>query len=164
MPPINDPLVTNMPDTFDYELVYIPGAKQNNALFNKAEAEAALAQTQEEHNAALNKYLALMQYPPAIREQMGKAAERQLVRFNPNEDRKPRRLLTPSSSAVSSLKITPRNTIAIKFGNNPTTYEYRGGNTVQEAARAVLELLNAGSIGHNVNTKIPGTWGAKHKM
>ena len=169
MAPINDILPNNVASPFDYEMVYIPGAAQGNALFNAAEAEAALAQTQEEHNDALNKYLAAMQYPPAVRETMGKQIEKNLVKWNPKEDRKPRRPLTPSSSVISELKILPNNNIGIKFnGNGPKAggqyYEYRGGSTVQEAAQEVLNLLRGGSLGRNLNTKIPGTWGAAHKI
>ena len=128
MAPINDILPNNVATPFDYEMVYIPGAAQGNALFNAAEAEAALAQTQEEHNDALNKYLTAMQYPPAVREMMGKQIEKNLV----------------------------------KGGGQ--YYEYRGGNTVQEAAQEVLKLLRGGSLGRNLNTKIAGSWGAAHKI
>ena len=169
MDPINDILKNKVDSPFDYGMVYIPGAAQGNALFNAAEAEAALAQTQQEHNDALNKYLMATQYPPAVRKMMGEQIEKNLVKWNPNEDRKPRRPLTPSSSVISDLKILPNNNIAVKFnGRGPKGrgeyYEYRGGATVQEAAQEVLKLLHGGSLGRNLNTKIPGSWGAAHKI
>lgn len=169
MPPINDLLDNNVSKPFDYGVVYIPGAAQDNALFNRAEAEAALAQTQEEHNDALNKYLNFTQYKPSMRKKMGQKTEENLVKWNPNKDTKPRRPLTPSSSVISEIKILPNNNIGVKFNKHgPKSgdpyYEYKGGGTVQEAAKAVLDLLNAGSLGHNLNTRIPGTWGSVHKL
>lgn len=169
MPPIDDVLADNVSRPFDYGVVYIPGAAQGNALFNRAEAEAALAQTQQEHNDALNRYLHFKQYKPSVRKKMGKQAEENLVKWNPNKDIKPRRPLTPSSSVISEIKILPNNNIGVRFNKQGPRgggeyYEYRGGGTVQEAARAVLDLLNSGSLGHNLNTRIPGTWGSTHRL
>ena len=162
MAPINDVLPNNAPNGFLYDVIYIPGAAQGNALRNRAENEAALAQTQQEHNDALNAYLAAVNYPPAVREMMGKQIEKNLAKWNPKEDTKPRRPLTPSSSAISEIKINPDNTIGIKYGPNSKSYTFRGGNTVQEAAQEVLKLINSGSIGKELSKN--GGWMRAHRI
>ena len=164
MAPINDVLPNNAPGGFTYDVIYVPGAVQNNALRNRAENDAALAQTQQEHNDALNAYLAAMQYPPAVRKMMGEQIERNLAKWNPAKDKTPRRPLTPSSSVISEIKITPENTISIKYGPNSKSYTFRGGSNVQQAAREVLDLINSGSLDRELNTRIPGTWGSRHRI
>lgn len=161
MAPINDVLPNNAPGGFTYDVIYVPGAVQNNALRNRAENDAALAQTQQEHNDALNAYLAAMQYPPAIRKMMGEQIERNLAKWNPAKDKMPRRPLTPSSSVISEIKINPDNTIGIKYGNSKS-YTFRGGNTVQEAAQEVLKLINSGSLGKELSKN--GSWMRSHRI
>lgn len=162
MAPINDVLPNNAPGGFLYDVVYVPGAAQNNALRNRAEQDAALAQTQQEHNDALNTYLAAMQYPPAVRKMMGEQIEKNMAKWNPKVDKSPRRPLTPSSSAISEIKINPDNTIGIKYGPNSKSYTFRGGNTVQDAAREVLKLINSGSIGKELSKN--GSWMRTHRI
>ena len=162
MAPINDVLPNNAPGGFLYDVVYVPGAAQNNALRNRAEQDAALAQTQQEHNDALNAYLAAMQYPPAVRKMMGEQIEKNMAKWNPKVDKAPRRPLTPSSSAISEIKINPDNTICIKYGPNSKSYTFRGGNTVQDAAREVLKLINSGSIGKELSKN--GSWMRTHRI
>ena len=161
MAPINDVLPNNAPGGFRYDVVYIPGAAQGNALRNRSEQDAALAQTEQEHNDALNTYLAAMQYPPAVRKVMGEQIERNLVKWNPAKDKTPRRPLTPSSSVISEIRINPDNTIGIKYGNSKS-YTFRGGNTVQEAAREVLKLINSGSLGRELSKN--GSWMRSHRI
>ncbi len=161
MAPINDVLPNNAPGGFTYDVIYVPGAVQNNALRNRAEQEAALAQTQQEHNDALNAYLAAMQYPPAVRKMMGEQIERNLAKWNPAKDKTPRRPLTPSSSVISEIKINPDNTIGIKYGNSKS-YTFRGGNTVQEAAKEVLKLINSSSLGKELSNN--GSWMRTHRI
>lgn len=161
MAPINDVLPNNAPGGFTYDVIYVPGAVQNNALRNRSEQEAALAQTQQEHNDALNAYLAAMQYPPAVRKMMGEQIERNLAKWNPAKDKTPRRPLTPSSSVISEIKINPDNTIGIKYGNSKS-YTFRGGNTVQEAAQEVLKLINSGSLGRELSKN--GSWMRSHRI
>lgn len=161
MAPINDILPNNAPGGFTYDVVYIPGATQGNALRNRSEQEAALAQTEQEHNDALNTYLAAMQYPPAVRKMMGEQIERNLVKWNPAKDKAPRRPLTPSSSVISEIRINPDNTIGIKYGNSKS-YTFRGGNTVQEAAQEVLKLINSGSLGKELSKN--GSWMRTHRI
>ena len=161
MAPINDVLPNNAPGGFTYDVIYVPGAVQNNALRNRAEQEAALAQTQQEHNDALNAYLAAMQYPPAVRKMMGEQIERNLAKWNPAKDKMPRRPLTPSSSVISEIKINPDNTIGIRYGNS-RSYTFRGGNTVQEAAKEVLKLINSSSLGKELSKN--GSWMRTHRI
>lgn len=162
MAPINDVLPNNAPGGFTYDVIYVPGAVQNNALRNRAEQDAALAQTQQEHNNALNAYLAAMQYPPAVRRMMGEQIERNLAKWNPAKDKMPRRPLTPSSSVISEIKINPDNTIGIKYGPNSRSYTFRGGNTVQQAAQEVLKLINSGSLGRELSKN--GSWMRSHRI
>lgn len=162
MAPINDVLSNNAPNGFLYDVVYIPGAAQYNTLRNRSENEAALAQSQEEHNDLLNKYINLLQYPPEVRRMMGQQMERNTPKWNPNEDRKPRRPLTPSSSVVSEIKITPENTISIKYGPNSKSYTFRGGNSVQEAAQEVLKLINSPSLDKELSKN--GSWARTHRI
>jgi hypothetical protein len=162
MAPINDVLPNNAPGGFTYDVIYVPGAVQNNALRNRTENDAALAQTQQEHNDALNAYLAAMQYPPAVRKMMGEQIERNLAKWNPAKDKMPRRPLTPSSSVISEIKINPDNTIGIKYGPNSKSYTFRGGNTVQEAAQEVLKLINSGSLGRELSKN--GSWIRSHRI
>ena len=161
MAPINEVLPNKAPGGFTYDVVYIPGAAQGNALRNRSEQDAALAQTEQEHNDALNTYLAAMQYPPAVRKMMGEQIERNLAKWNPAKDRAPRRPLTPSSSVISEIRINPDNTIGIKYGNSKS-YTFRGGNTVQEAAREVLKLINSGSLGKELSKN--GSWMRSHRI
>ena len=100
-------------------------------------------------------------YPPAIRKQIGKDLEKKLAKWNPKEDQKPRRPLTPSSSAISEIKINPDNTIGIRYGNSKS-YTFRGGNTVQEAAQEVLKLINSSSIGRELSKN--GSWMRTHRI
>lgn len=161
MAPINETLPNNAPGGFTYDVIYIPGAAQGNALRNRSEQAAALAQTEQEHNDALNTYLAAMQYPPAVRKMMGEQIEKNLVKWNPAKDRTPRRPLTPSSSVISEIRINPDNTIGIKYGNSKS-YTFRGGNTVQEAAQEVLKLINSGSLGKELSKN--GSWMRSHRI
>lgn len=162
MAPINDVLPNNAPGGFLYDVVYIPGVAQGNALRNRAENDAALAQTQQEHNDALNTYLAAMNFPPAVRKMMGEQIEKNLAKWNPKVDKAPRRPLTPSSSVISEIKINPDNTIGIKYGPNSKSYTFRGGNTVQEAAQEVLKLINSGSLGRELSKN--GSWMRAHRI
>ena len=161
MAPINEILPNSAPGGFTYDVVYIPGAAQGNALRNRSEQDAALAQTEQEHNDALNTYLEAMQYPPAVRKMMGEQIERNLAKWNPAKDKTPRRPLTPSSSVISEIRINPDNTIGIKYGNSKS-YTFRGGSNVQQAAREVLKLINSGSLGRELSKN--GSWMRSHRI
>lgn len=147
---------------FEYPIAYVPGPPNHNAFRNRSENDAALAMDQLEYNELLNSFMDDKSIPRNLRQKLGEKLVEKNPKWVPGQDVAPKRQLTPSSSAIRSLRITPDNKIAIRYGNRPKEYTYRGGNTVQEAAQAVLELINSNSIGREVNTKIPGTWGARH--
>jgi hypothetical protein len=83
-------------------------------------------------------------------------------RWLPQVNDQPKRDLKASSSAVASLRILPDNKIGIRYNNGTKEYTYYGGPTLQDAAKAVKELLDTHSIGRAVNTKIKGSWGSVH--
>lgn len=108
-----------------------------NAGVNREEAsKAALAQSLEEHNNAI---LA-----------GGELAEKALKSWWPGEDAKPRVDFTPSSSAISDVKILPNNLIAVRWKNKGKWYTYRGGNNPRESSEIAKELLTSPSIGRAV--------------
>ena len=93
---------------------------------------------------------------------MGEQIEKNLVKWNPAKDKTPRRPLTPSSSVISEIKITPENNISIKYGPNSKSYTFRGGSTVQQAAQEVLKLINSGSLGRELSKN--GSWMRSHRI
>lgn len=162
--PVNKVLPTYPPEGFDYPIENIPGGTQNNALRNRSENEAGFPIEQDEYNQIFNKYLALGKFPPGIAEQMAIQEIKEQPKWVPGEDKQPKRKLTPSSSIVTKVSITPENQIEVQYGSNSKKYLYHGGNTVSEAAKSVMELLNSPSIEKSLNSKIAGSWGAIHKI
>lgn len=160
--PANKVLPSRPPEGFDYPIVYVPGATQNNALRNRSENEAGFPIDQLEYNAILNKYIMGGQFPPGVAEQMAKQEIKNQPKWVPGEDRQPKRNLSPSSSVVRKVSITPENQIEVEFGTNPKKYTYRGGNNVAQAAKSVMDLLNSPSLEKSLNSKIPGSWGQLH--
>lgn len=158
--PFNQPLSTGA--EFKYDLVYVPGVTQRNRLRNRAENKAGFAQTQQEHNAALNTYINNLNLPVEERRRLGIKQEKKMNKWAPGFDHGPRRALTPSSSVARAVKITPDNNIDIVFPNGKT-YTYRGGRDPVEASRAAMELLNSGSIGLELNPHRDG-WGKRHHI
>lgn len=158
--PFNQPLSSGA--EFKYDLVYVPGITQRNRLRNRLENDAGIAQTQQEHNAALNTYLNNLNLPVDERRRLGIMQEKKLAKWAPGFDNSPRRALTPSSSVARAIKITSDNNIDIVFPNGKT-YTYRGGNDPVEASQAAMELLNSDSIGLELNPHKDG-WGKKHHI
>lgn len=158
--PVNRQLPTTLPDDFMYPIVYIPGPAQMNALRNRGENDAALPFTQDEYNKTLNKFIG----NPNVKDPlvMGEQEVKDNPKWVPGTNKEPKRTLSPSSSVISSIKLTPDNKIKLRFGTNPTEYTYNGGSSIQEAAQAVLDLINSPSIGRAVNTRLPGSWGRRH--
>lgn len=135
---------------FNYDLNYIPGPPQENRmLMQKTANEAILRQTPEEHLAALQR-----------------GDEKNLLSWW-DEDR-PRVNFTPSSSAVSGIRITPKNTIQIRFGRGGKWYSYRGGSTPGQAAIELKKLIgtNGQSIGRALLRKSSkyGQWARDHYL
>ena len=160
--PINETLATILSKDFKYPIDYIPGPPNHNARRNRNENDAALPMTQGEYNELVNKYNGMTNLSPEVRRNLGMTAVKDNPKWVPNQNDRPKRELSPSSSVISSIKLTPDNKIVLTYGTNPKQYTFNGGNTLQEAAQSVLELINSPSIGRAVNSRIPGSWGRTH--
>lgn len=158
--PFNEPLSSGA--EFKYDLVYVPNKTQRNRLRNWIENDAGIAQTQQEHNAALNTYLNNLELPVEERRRLGIAEEKKMAKWAPGFDDSPRRALTPSSSVARAIKITPENNIDIVFPNGQT-YTYRGGDNPVEASQEAMKLINSESIGLELNPHKDG-WGKQHRL
>ena len=161
--------VSSIGHNFNYDLNYIPGpAQENRMLMQNIANEAILRQTPEEHMRALTKYVRPGMTPAEkkIALQRGKEYEESLLSWW-DEDR-PRRNFTPSSSAVSGIRITPDNRIQIRFGRGGKWYSYRGGATPNQAAFELKKLIgtNGNSIGRALcrKSKTFGQWARDHYL
>lgn len=160
---------TSIGHNFNYDLNYIPGAPQENRmLLQNVANEAILRQTPEEHMKALTRYVRPGMTPDEKRKalQRGKEYEESLLSWW--DDDRPRRNFTPSSSAVSGIRITPDNKIQIRFGRGSKWYSYRGGATPNQAAIELKKLIgtNGQSIGRNLvrKSKTFGQWAKDHYL
>lgn len=160
---------TSIGHNFNYDLNYIPGAPQENRmLLQNVANEAILRQTPEEHMKALTRYVRPGMTPEEKRKalQRGKEYEESLLSWW--DDDRPRRNFTPSSSAVSGIRITPDNKIQIRFGRGSKWYSYRGGATPNQAAIELKKLIgtNGQSIGRNLvrKSKTFGQWARDHYL
>lgn len=124
----------NLPQAFVYPIVYQPSpggyANDNASIDRGAAIYAPLAQTLDEHNAAVKN-----------------GGEKLLESWWPGQDAKPRVDFHPSSSAVSDVRIMPDNSIQIRFGGKGKFYTYRGGANPRESSLITKDLLTAPSIG-----------------
>ena len=133
------------PIVFDSEMAEIGHPSNNRRLQRWLTDAYPLAQTLDEHNAAV-----------------ARGDEQDLESWWPGEDTQPRKDFTPSSTAVKSVRIADDNTIRVKFANGKDTeYTYLGGDNPLEASEAAKELLTASSIGKAL---LPGRgfWGIRH--
>lgn len=151
---------------FEYPIINVPGPPNFNASRNWGVNTPALPFTPEEYKKIILEYDA-MDLSPDEKERLFKEDIKRNAKWVPGEDTKPKadsqsEKLNPSSSAIKSLRITPENKIAIRFTNGKTEYTYRGGNTVREAANAVLKLINSPSIGKALNPHDKTSWGSTH--
>lgn len=160
---------TSIGHNFNYDLNYIPGAPQENRmLLQNVANEAILRQTPEEHMKALTRYVRPGMTPDEKRKalQRGKEYEESLLSWW--DDDRPRRNFTPSSSAVSGIRITPDNKIQIRFGRGSKWYSYRGGETPNQAAVELKKLIgtNGQSIGRGLvrKSKVFGQWAREHYL
>ena len=140
----------NLNHNFNYDLNYIPGDAQENRMLQQAMATMyGYRQTPEEHAAALMR-----------------GNEDQLTQWW--DDDRPRANFTPSSSAVSGIRITPKGIIQIRFGRGNKWYSYRGGATPNEAAVEAMKLIGTQgqSIGRNLLRKSSkyGQWARDHYL
>lgn len=149
------------PVDFDAGVVYVPGPAQENKMLVRTpeNLEAFIRQTQEEHDAALDKYMDNPDIPPERKVKLGERAEQQLVKWWNDHD--PRLPVTPSSSCVSSARIGPNGDIYIKFSPNGIEYQYEGSPDPVEASKILQDLVTSPSIGRAVNSWT-GSWGKAH--
>ena len=121
-------------EAFVYPIVYQPNpggyANDNGSIDRGAAIYSSLAQTLDEHNAAVKN-----------------GTEPSLESWWPGKDTKPRIDFHPSSSAVSDVRIMPDNTIQVRFGGKGKFYTYRGGSNPRESSLIAKDLLTAPSIG-----------------
>ena len=150
-----------MAPDFDAGVIYVPGPPQENSMLVRTpeNLEAFLRQTQEEHDAALDKYMDDPNIPPERKIRLGERAEQQLAKWWNDHD--PRLPVTPSSSCVSSARIGPNGDIYVKFSPGGKEYQYEGSPDPVEASRVLQELVTAPSIGRAVNSWT-GSWGTAH--
>ena len=161
---------TNLGHNFNYDLNYIPGPERqdNKMLKQQAADEYGPRQTLAEHVAALRRYVRPGMNPAQMKEALkrGKEYEQSLPQWW--DDDRPRSNFTPSSSAVSGIRITPDNKIQIRFGRGTKWYSYRGGETPGAAAKEAMKLIgkNGQSIGRNLvrKSKVFGQWAREHYL
>lgn len=152
------------PINFDAGIVFVPGPAQNNALYvdTPENHSAFIRQTQEEHDAALDKYLKDKRFAdnPERAVRLGVKEEEKLPKWWNDHD--PRLPVTPSSSCVSRARIGDDGDIYITFGTNPNKeYQYEGSPDPVEASRILAQLVTSNSIGRSVNSW-SGFWGKSH--
>lgn len=147
---------------FDYPVIFVPGPPNFNALRNRSVNDAALPFTPEEYKKIRENIENRKDLNPYVKQEMIKEVIKTNPKWVPNVNTEPKEKLSPSSSAIRSLHITPENKIEIQFANNPKKYTYTGGNTVREAAQSVLDLINSKSIGQSLNRRTPGSWAQRH--
>ena len=149
------------PVDFDAGVVYIPGPAQNNAMLVRTpeNIEAFLAQTQEEHDEALDRYMHDPNIPPERAVRLGIREEERLPKWWNDHD--PRLPVTPSSSCVSSARIGSDGDIYVKFSPNGKEYQYEGSPDPVQASKILQQLVTADSIGRAVNSWT-GDWGRAH--
>lgn len=147
---------------FDYPVIFVPGPPNFNALRNRSVNDAALPFTPEEYKKIRENIENRKDLNPYVKQEMIKEVIKTNPKWVPNVNTEPKEKLSPSSSAIRSLRITPDNKIKIQFANGSKEYTYTGGNTVREAAQSVLDLINSKSIGQSLNRKTPGSWAQRH--
>lgn len=162
--------VDSLGHNFNYDINYIENDPQNNRMLQyQTGQEYGPRQTLAEHIAALRRYVRPGMNPAQMKEALrrGKEYEQNLPQWW--DDDRPRKNFTPSSSAVSGIRITPDNKIQIRFGRGTKWYSYRGGSTPGEAAEEAMKLIGVQeSIGRNMCSKSKnnavGKWAKAHLL
>ena len=147
---------------FDYPIIFVPGPPNHNASRDRSVNDAALPFSPEEYKKIYNDIYDRKDLNIAVKDEMMKQVLKSNPKWVPGVNTQPKEKLTPSSSAIRSLRITPDNKIAISFANGSKEYTYTGGQTVKDAAKEVLKLINSDSIGRALNSHNPSSWGARH--
>lgn len=168
----NGPIRSDYPDfveerldngtRFDYPVIFVPGPPNHNASRNRSVNDAALPFTPEEYKKLRDSIINDPTMNTLQKEAALKATLKSNPKWVPNRDTEPKEKLSPSSSAIRRLYITPDNKIKIQFASGDKEYTYKGGNTVREAARSVLDLINSPSIGKALNRRVNGSWASTH--
>ncbi len=161
---------TSLGHNFNYDINYIENDPQNNKMLQyQTGKEYGPRQTLLEHVNALRRYVRPGMNPAQLKEALrrGKEYEQSLPQWW--DDDRPRKNFTPSSSAVSGIRITPDNKIQIRFGRGTKWYSYRGGSTPGEAAEEAMKLIGVQeSIGRNMCSKSKnnaiGQWAKSHLL
>lgn len=131
----------------DQNRTYINGKNtilpaMNGETMDRETVNAALAQSLQEHNRAIQR-----------------GNERDLIEWWPGEDNKPRRALHPKSTAISGLRLTPGGNIQIQWKNGSGKwYTYRGGDDIRQTTEYVKDLMTAPSMGRALNRKGQMAW------
>lgn len=145
---------------------YIKGPPQLNRMLQRGIADkAAQMQTLEQHNDTILHYLRML--PPNASEKQKHVALMQGIAdeealFEYWDDKKPRMSYTPSSSAVTAVRVTPDNRVEVMWGSTPGKwYSYKQHADPYKASLAMKELLTSGSIGRALirKSKKYGAWG-----
>lgn len=147
---------------FDYPVIFVPGPPNHNASRNREVNDAALPFTPEEYKKIRDNIELREDISPAMKKELFKEVIKTNPKWVPEVNKTPKEKLNPSSSAIRSLRITPDNKVKIQFANGSKEYTYTGGNSVREAAKSVLDLINSPSIGQALNRKTPGSWAQRH--
>lgn len=128
------------------------GPDVHNAMLNAAIAEkAARMQTKEEHNSALLKYIRPRMNPSQLHEAIQRGIEEEKNLDSYWADSKPRKEYSPSSSAVSSVRITPDGRIEVAWASKPGKYyTFRQFADTHEASLEAQKLLMCDSLGRAV--------------
>jgi hypothetical protein len=147
---------------FNYPVIFVPGPPNHNASRDRSVNDAALPFTPEEYKKIRNEIESRQDLNPLMKQEMLKEVIKHNPKWVPEVNKEPKEKLNPSSSAIRSLRITPDNKIKIQFANGSKEYTYTGGNTVREAAKSVLDLINSNSIGQALNRKTAGSWAQRH--
>ena len=149
-----------LPDEFWYTVdnvadqnkTYIGGKNvilpaMNGDTMDRETLNAALAQSLQEHNRAIQR-----------------GNEPELMEWWPGEDRKPRLELHPKSTAIQGLKITKGGNIQIQWKNGDGKwYTYKGGDDIRQTTEYVKDLMTYPSIGRALNRKGKMAWpNSKH--
>lgn len=152
----------NAADGFNYPIIFVPGPPNHNRLRDRSVNDAALPFTPEDYKKIRDEIESRNDLNPYVKQEMFREVIKKNPKWVPDVNTEPKEALKPSSSAIRSLRITPDNKIKIQFANGSKEYTYTGGNTVSEAAKSVLDLINSPSIGQALNRKVPGSWGKRH--
>ena len=146
-PPLTGDFWYDVDNVADQNKTYINGRStvlpaMNGDTMDRGSVNAALAQSLQEHNRAVQR-----------------GNEPDLMEWWPGEDNKPRRELNPKSTAISGLRITKGGNIQIQWkGGTGKWYTYRGGDDIRQTTEYVKDLMTYPSIGRALNRKGQLAW------